>query len=431
MKTRLLLFLAILGFLVLASFAVAEVTWYFNWYCSGCARIGARTTGTEGPFSSQGACESARSSMQSTMNRRGGGVRAENCYSVGFESPAPSQPSGERVPQGQPGYSRPTYPQPQIDTGEQQRREEEERRRREEEAERARQAEIERQKQEEFRRDRDDAARRLRGGGDATLGIRGNPAGDLEIRQLPQQSPISDTGQSIPPVWRQIHCAHNILKSVLTNAKKGDLLDMHYLAQEMKNALDSRPLGVDCGEVKPPPAPYGQKELPGAKMLILYKKLLDASVREGEKVHAANDDLERAKQKEKEAREGLEKARRPDAKREDKPSTQEKTQEKPPEKPEQKPKDDPIARAYEQQKAYQEKERRKIEEVYKQQKEKQAEFEDFTINLRAAQKQLNEANSRKIEATNQLNRYSQMSDQVLANPGRAGELEQALPQRRN
>lgn len=430
MKTWVFLFVAILAFLLAAVLAVAEVTWYFNWYCSGCARIGARTTGTEGPFGSQGACESARSSMQSNMDRRGGGVRAESCYRTGFESPPPSPANVERSPQRQPGYSSPSYPQPQIDTGEQQRLEEE-RRRQQEQAERARQAEIERQKQEEFRRDRDDAARRLRGGGDATLGIRGNPTGDLQIRPLPEQSRRQESGQNIPPVWRQLHCAHNILKGVLTNAKEGDLVEMHYLAQEMKNALDSRPLGVDCGEVKPPPAPYGQKELPSSKMLIFYKKLLDATVREGEKVHAANGDLEQAKQKEKEAREQLDKARRPDAKREDKPSPQDKTQEKPPEKPEQKPKDDPIARAYEQQKAYQEKERRKIEEVYKQQKEKQAPLEDFSINLRAAQRQLNESNSRKTEATNQLNRYSQMSDQALANPGRAGELEQALTQRRN
>ena len=393
MKTWVFLFVAILAFLLAAVLAVAEVTWYFNWYCSGCARIGARTTGTEGPFSSQGACESARSGMQSSMDRRGGGVRAESCYRTGFESPPPSPANVERSPQRQPGYSSPSYPQPQIDTGEQQRLEEE-RRRQQEQAERARQAEIERQKQEEFRRDRDDAARRLRGGGDATLGIRGNPTGDLQIRPLPEQSRRQESGQSIPPVWRQLHCAHNILKGVLTNAKEGDLVEMHYLAQEMKNALDSRPLGVDCGEVKPPPAPPKKK-------------------------------------KEKEGREQPDKARRPDAKREDKPSTQDKTQEKPPEKPEQKPKDDPIARAYEQQKAYQEKERRKIEEVYKQQKEKQAPLEDFSINLRAAQRQLNESNSRKIEATNQLNRYSQMSDQALANPGRAGELEQALTQRRN
>ncbi|MBI2358411.1 MAG: hypothetical protein HYV04_05825 [Deltaproteobacteria bacterium] len=217
----------------------------------------------------------------------------------------------------------------------------------------------------------------------------------------------------------------------MTNAKEGDLLEMHYLAQEMKNALDSRPLGVDCGEVKPPPAPYGQKELPGAKMLILYKKLLDASVREGEKVQAANRDLEEAKQKEKEARERLAKARKPDAKREDKLSAQEKTKEKSQEKPEQKPKDDPIAKAYEEQKVFQEKERKKIAEVYKQQKEKQAEFEDLSINLRAAQKQINESNSRKIEATNQLNRYDQMSDQLVANPAQVGKLDQALTQRGN
>lgn len=423
-----------LGFaigLLWISGALAEVTWYFNWYCSGCARIGARTTGTEGPFSSQSACEGARSGMQSTMDRRGGGVRAENCYSVGFEAERPSPSTSSPPSSGGGGYRQPQSPQfqqPAFDL-EQQRREDEERRRREE-SERVRQAEIERQKQEKFRRARDEAVKSLRGGDSAPLGIRGNPTGELQIKGLPEQTPRSGTGGSLS-AWKQLNCVSTIFKGVLGGAKEGNLDEMHYLAQEMKNALDSRPLGVDCGQASEPPAPYGQKELPGTKMLIFYKKLLDATVREGEKVHAANGDLEQAKQKEKEAREQLEKARRPDAKREDKPSTQDKTQEKPPEKPEQKPKDDPIARAYEQQKAYQEKERRKIEEVYKQQKEKQAPLEDYSINLRAAQRQINESNSRKIEATNQLNRYGQMSEQVLANPGRAGELEQALTKRRN
>ena len=229
-----------LGFaivLIWTATALAEVTWYFNWYCSGCAKIGARTTGTEGPFSSRGACESARSGMQSTMDRRGGGVRAENCYSVGFEAERSSPSTSSPPSSGGGGYRQPQSPQfqqPAFDLEQQ---------RREEEAERARQAEIERQQQEKFRRDRDEAVRSLRGGVDTPFGIRVNPTGDLQIRGLPEQTPRSGTGGSLS-VWKQLYCVSNIFKGVLGGAKEGNLDEMHYLAQEMKNALDSRPLGA-------------------------------------------------------------------------------------------------------------------------------------------------------------------------------------------
>jgi hypothetical protein len=359
------------------------------------------------------------------MDRRGGGVRAENCYSVGFEAERSSPSTSSPPSSGGGGYRQPQSPQfqqPAFDLEQQ---------RREEEAERARQAEIERQQQEKFRRDRDEAVRSLRGGVDTPFGIRVNPTGDLQIRGLPEQTPRSGTGGSLS-VWKQLYCVSNIFKGVLGGAKEGNLDEMHYLAQEMKNALDSRPLGVDCGQAPGPPAPYGQRELPGAKMLIFYQKLLDATLREGEKLKTANEQLDEANKREREARERLESLRSPSARREDKPSIQEKPAETPREKPSERPsKDDPIAKIYEQQRAYQENERKKIEEVYEQQKEKQATLEDFTINLRAAQRQINESNSRKIEATNALNRYGDMSNQVIANPGRAGELEQALTKGRN
>ncbi len=416
--------------MLVASSTSAEVTWYFNWYCSGCAKIGARTTGTEGPFSSRGACESARSGMQSTMDRRGGGVRAENCYSVGFEaersSPSTSSPPSSRGG----GYRQPQSPQPQYQQPafdlEQQRREEEERSRREEEAERARHAEIERQRQEKLRQDRDDAVNRLRGRVDKPFGIRGGAPGDLQIRQLPTQSRGHESDQTIPPVWRQLYCAHNIFGGVLKNAKEGNLDEMHYLAQEMKNALDSLPLGVECGEIKPPPAPYGQKELPGAKMLIFYKKLLDATTREGEKVQVANRDIERAQADVKRARERLEAAQNPPTK----PEIRQPPQESPSVKQKEQTKDDPIAKAYEQQKAYQEKEEKRIEEVYKEQKEKQSSMDEAMALLRESQRQLNEVNSRKTETTNALNQYLDMSIQLVANPGLVGELERKITQRR-
>ncbi len=132
----------------------AAVTWSFNWYCSGCARLGpgARTTGTNGPFNSREACDRARAGMQSTMDSRGGGVRTESCQSSGVDiDHSRSSPSGptqsgavQRPPQS-------AFPQPlAVDPF----REQEARRREDEERER-RAAEERRRAQEEFARGRD------------------------------------------------------------------------------------------------------------------------------------------------------------------------------------------------------------------------------------------------------------------------------------
>lgn len=107
--------------------AFAAKTWSFNWYCSGCARIGARTTGTNGPFPTRESCEAARSSMQSAMDSRGGGVNTVSCTSVGFDDPPPqqptyNQPSGANFGGGyQPPPSYPSSQNPPIDYQAQQR----------------------------------------------------------------------------------------------------------------------------------------------------------------------------------------------------------------------------------------------------------------------------------------------------------------------
>lgn len=512
MKTLVFLFCAVLALLVAAVLVEADVTWYFNWYCSGCARIGARTTGTEGPFSSQGACESARSSMQSNMDRRGGGVRAESCYRTGFESAPPSQPSTGSVPQGRPSYSSPTYPQPQIDTGEQQRLEEE-RRRQQEEAERARQAEIERQRQEEFRRGRDEAVRSLRGGDSAPLGIRGNPTGALELRGLPERQPTT-SGSSRFPVWQQLNCIHNIFKGLVEAAKDANKDEMEYLRQEIKNAMDSQPLGVSCAQAPPPPKPYGERELNQSKILSFYQTLADATVREGEKIQtwlteASSSFLSRSAEAVAAAKREIiaaphtsgsgsttrgllsedyakwvaeYEARKADVFR--RLREQSKLRDECRAKL---PACSTDGRAYDEREAIRRRDRQYFlwgeasyyipweiprdrrtlgltaiktwpygaETIYIWWKRDVMEYGSTppgghgagrlglqkaindnesgnpSVNLGELQRQENQSNSAKIEATNRLNRYSQMSDQALANPGRAGELEQALTQRRN
>src|SRR5262249_27550044 len=43
--------------------SVAEVTYSFDWYCSGCAKLGMGSNGREGPYGSGAACEGARATL--------------------------------------------------------------------------------------------------------------------------------------------------------------------------------------------------------------------------------------------------------------------------------------------------------------------------------------------------------------------------------
>jgi hypothetical protein len=80
--------------LLLPTGAGAAVTYSFDWYCSGCAKIGMGSNGREGPFGSGSVCQSARASLSGSLSSRGCGSRCFNpqpCVSAG-EPDMPSQP---------------------------------------------------------------------------------------------------------------------------------------------------------------------------------------------------------------------------------------------------------------------------------------------------------------------------------------------------
>jgi hypothetical protein len=59
--------------------ALASVTYSFDWYCSGCAKLGMGSNGREGPYGSGSACEGARSTLAASLASRGcGGGRCFN-----------------------------------------------------------------------------------------------------------------------------------------------------------------------------------------------------------------------------------------------------------------------------------------------------------------------------------------------------------------
>jgi len=80
--------------------ARTAVTYSFDWYCSGCAKIGMGSNGREGPFGSDSVCQSARASLSGSLAARGCGSRCFNpqpCISAG-EPDVPPSPPGVSAP---------------------------------------------------------------------------------------------------------------------------------------------------------------------------------------------------------------------------------------------------------------------------------------------------------------------------------------------
>lgn len=191
--------------------ASAACTWKFDWYCSDCAKIGGRTTGEQGGYPSEAACESARSQVRSP-------VSAMSCDRVGWcdepRAVRPVPPSGNTVGGG--GHRGPIASQPDYSHQNKM-------------AEQARQAEAARAKAEAERKAREQAAfakakadllgdlkgstldrgRSLKGVGDSntldlksgtpTFGIKANPSGTLQLKKPAEASAKPDKNMVSDP----------------------------------------------------------------------------------------------------------------------------------------------------------------------------------------------------------------------------------------
>lgn len=323
---------------------------------------------------------------------------------------------------------RETEPQPDYEAERQRPAEIERQRQRELEQQRLReQEEARRRREEEFIRQRDEAVRSLRGVTPTDPGLRGvetiqdrtsplfglKGVGDTGIRDIkPDRSP-----RDVSTAWRQLHCAAEITGYALASAKPRDgrvvdLNEVRYLADEAIRALNGERLGVQCSS-NVPPSPREQLDV--GRLVPFYQTLLGATVREAEKLKDADQRLPEVRRKEEETRQRVEALRTQSGKPPEsrKPSEQDKPS---------RTKDDPIAKAYEQQKAFQEQERKRIEEVYKKQKEIQSAMEEAMAALREAQRALNEVNAKKYQAEVQIQRYQNIHNRVLSNPDQADTL---------
>ena len=65
---------------LLSTGSQAAVTYSFDWYCPGCAKIGMASNGREGPFGTGSACDNARASLQANIASRG--CEAGTCFNA-------------------------------------------------------------------------------------------------------------------------------------------------------------------------------------------------------------------------------------------------------------------------------------------------------------------------------------------------------------
>lgn len=277
-----------------ASVFAAPCEYYFTWSCSGCAKIGGRTTGREGPFPTQGSCESAASSMRSNMGRAGGGVTVNSCsptyYTCGNDIPARSSGPARGRTAPSPDYSAPAYDyeaeqRAQEERDRQERAAEEDRKRREQEV------------REKFEQDKRAALNQMKGAQSGALELKSgnikmgagivNPAGDLKLKSAAGSGGASSAEKAFA-------CAAWISNHAFPAARKGDVGEVRYLGEQVGRALKGETPGVECpGNLEPVPEIRNAGPLgPGGDLYRFYDHLLNATVAEAQKIEVSQRKLD-------------------------------------------------------------------------------------------------------------------------------------------
>lgn len=270
----------------------APCEYYFTWSCSGCAKIGGRTTGREGPFSTQSSCDSAARSMRGNMGRAGGGVTVNSCsptyYTCGQDTPARSPDSGRGQTAPAPGYTAPAYDY------EAERRVQEERERQDRAAEEDRKR-VEQEAREKFEQDKRAALQQMKGVQSDTLKLKtgnismgsdaANPTNELKLKSMGASVDTSSSEKAFA-------CAAWIAKHAFPAARKGDTYEVRHLGEQVRRTLKGETPGVECPAHTPVPGiknagPVG----PGGDLYRFYDKLLNATAAEAQKIDVSQQKL--------------------------------------------------------------------------------------------------------------------------------------------
>lgn len=273
------------------SAAAAPCEYYFTWSCSGCANIGARTTGKEGPFPTESACNSAASSMRSNMGQAGGGVTINSCtptyYTCGEDTPGrPSSPGrGQSAPD--PGHAAPSYDYEAE-------RQAQEERERQERAEDERRKQKEQEAREKFEQDKQNALKQMKGTQGGALELKGASTTAGARAANPLKLKPGDLGVVASSPGKAFACAAWIAGHAFPAARKGDAHEVRHLRQQVERALKGETPGVDCPRnLEPVPEITNAGPLgPGGDLYRFYGKLLNATATEAEKINVSQRTLQ-------------------------------------------------------------------------------------------------------------------------------------------
>ena len=323
-------------------------------------------------------------------------------------------PCGQPHPRCTGASSSPSTPSPPAYDYEAERRRQEqeaEERRRQDEARRQREAEEARRQQVEFERQKEEALKQLRGisRGAETIKDQSPKALGLKGGDTFRDTGIKTTspGKHSPErsgfvAWKQVHCAAAMVGYALKAAGIGggsfDIEEVKAMAAESQKALNGETMGVECPKAPDPPKPQSQAGFPSSGVREFYQTLLPAIVQKAEKIHEAKEKLKALEAEAQRAKEQHEKLKtQPEKAAEVKAPAPTPT---PPVQEQKGPKikDDPIAKAYAEQKEFQKKQEEEIKKVAEQQKKNQSELEKALAELRKIQELINKINADPTQA---------------------------------
>lgn len=274
------------------------------------------------------------------------------------------------------------------------------------EQERLQREEEQKRAQEEFLKQVSEASRQLKGVSHGELGLKG--AGDNnDFFGLKGVSPDAaaatinasrpdDSAHDVGTASKQLTCAADITNYALKHVSnivagtgsQSDLDEIKYLAGEAADALQGHPLGVQCNSS----GALRFTKVPDLKTVTpAYKAKLDNIVQESQRLYETSRQAAAERQKVDDAKKRVEDLKAQRAVEVAQSSTSSPT-----------PRataDSDVARAYAEQKAWQQTDQEKINQIYQEQKKLQQEQFDAIALLRKAQAELNAVNSQKLSET--------------------------------
>jgi hypothetical protein len=240
------------------------------------------------------------------------------------------------------------------------------------------------------------------------------PGGQTDFFGIPAASPAEikatiDTKcpqhlkRDVNTAWKQIHCAAEIAQHALDKlrkmesssaARQRDLDDISFLAKESMSALHGETGGgMTCSPAPPVKFP---KPPDMAAISSQYSHMLSRTVDDAQKIYDLQQQALAAQQK-------IDAAK---AKINNPSSASSATSSA--------SSDDPVAKAYAEQQAWQKADQDKINQIYAQQQQMQQSNSDALAALRAAQLELNKLNSQKVQPQQEIDDFESQNKAVLA-----------------